>query len=802
MLQEKNHAGTFHGYEDLLCLERLRPTRGMKYIFFTLLLSIPAGAFASPVINEILWMGSDVSTTDEWIELYNPDETAVDLSGWSLSTLSSKGQEVIAISFETGSVLEAGEYWVIARKSAASSALEEEPTFLAPSLSLLNTSLLVRLRTAEGILIDEVDDGSGSPFAGSNPSGTGAKASMERVSPFASGSEKSNWRSASSALGIKLSSTTLATPGYENSAPAYEPKEGCTDDLSIAIAVQSGPLVGVGKVSVNFQAVALTGSLPSSACSWQYGDGFVSTSCNPPSHSFLTQGTYIVHLEVRNSCGEILTQDQQVDVLPDPKSISGTAYYDGSKLVLRAALPNPEGADTGKEWIEIFNPEKHVVNLVGWRLKIGTASTKSYALSGEISSMGSLRIYGTEGGFTLPNNATEICIAPPTGECLSKVEWKSAEQDREYYSIDLREITVRGQLLRAIGSTVLEVQLDPSAAAILGESLVYVKLLGITPVTMSDAREISERMNYIEALIENKKVELEFDTEMWDELGRLQAYVYTDQQLSLQEQCLVSGFWMLDRQVDFSKKELFSFSEKKELVAKLYRETEIVDEVLQDENPQSGLITHDPRWDGVRISEIFASPSPQFTEGYLSKEWLEIESKSTDPLSLSGFVLQAGAKKISLGEGLNVMSGHLLTLDLQERKLPLKNDGTTVALFSPDGILISSVEYPKLAYGITYARVGDRYCLTTAPTPMGPNVCAGTQASLTKSVKKPRASVSPAVKGYASFYAAQLSGSSQNITVEDEGSQQSIFLLLLSFALGVGFGVLPMVFRFQRQDKL
>jgi hypothetical protein len=37
------------------------------------------------LINEIAWMGTKASSSDEWIELYNPGEEPVNLTGWSLS---------------------------------------------------------------------------------------------------------------------------------------------------------------------------------------------------------------------------------------------------------------------------------------------------------------------------------------------------------------------------------------------------------------------------------------------------------------------------------------------------------------------------------------------------------------------------------------------------------------------------------------------------------------------------------------------------------------------------------------------
>jgi hypothetical protein len=57
----------------------------------------------------VAWMGGTVSSADEWIELYNPDASAVDLTGWHI--LADDGSPSIALS---GSVASGG-YFLIER---------------------------------------------------------------------------------------------------------------------------------------------------------------------------------------------------------------------------------------------------------------------------------------------------------------------------------------------------------------------------------------------------------------------------------------------------------------------------------------------------------------------------------------------------------------------------------------------------------------------------------------------------------------------------------------------------------------
>ncbi|MBI4771237.1 MAG: lamin tail domain-containing protein, partial [Chloroflexi bacterium] len=62
------------------------------------------------VINEVAWAGTDASSADEWIELYNPGASPVALAGWQLSD----GGD-LNITFPAGAVIEAGGFFLLER---------------------------------------------------------------------------------------------------------------------------------------------------------------------------------------------------------------------------------------------------------------------------------------------------------------------------------------------------------------------------------------------------------------------------------------------------------------------------------------------------------------------------------------------------------------------------------------------------------------------------------------------------------------------------------------------------------------
>lgn len=59
-----------------------------------LAISVAQTASAAVLLNEIAWMGSANSSSDEWMELYNTGSTSADLTGWKIT---GKGGATIAL---------------------------------------------------------------------------------------------------------------------------------------------------------------------------------------------------------------------------------------------------------------------------------------------------------------------------------------------------------------------------------------------------------------------------------------------------------------------------------------------------------------------------------------------------------------------------------------------------------------------------------------------------------------------------------------------------------------------------------
>ncbi len=815
----------------------------MHRILFTLIPFIILGtplACHAQVISEVMWMGTDLSSSDEWLEISNPSDQSVDIGEWKLMSLQSSGQEAIAFQFPSRTIVEPNQTIVIARFAASDSRLFDEPTFVVSSLTLPNTKLLLRLLDAMGAERDTVDDSIGSPFAGANPSGGLGRASMQRIDLFQPGNLKENWKTADVSVGFD-STTNFGSPGTIKFTPlssssseqsssisssetsssesssepplfaSLPPPESptCRDTTEVGIVVQSGELTGVGKTSVNFQAVALSGSLTGITCSWQFSDGFTSSSCNPPSHSFTQAGETLVHLEAINKCGNTMVQELSVTVIDDESS-GGTSsqnsiYYDGSKVILTQALPNPEGADTGKEWIELKNMENRPVNLDGWKIKVGETSVSTYALKGTIAPNEKTRVFSSEVKFSLPNSSSKIQLVTPAGQTVSTILWKTSDEERAYLTDDIRELSVTGKVVRVTGGLTFDIESSPQVYAVTGEDIVHVRLLGLKETGYIDTVERSiEKIGSYEVLtdlLKDQKVELEFDTELWDAEDRLLAYVFLEGSRFLQPELLVKPYWDLDDRVLLKRHEHLESVVKSanKILVKNFDSDLTKEESLEQNN--SSIIVN------ISFSEVYPAPFPKSqAEGkaeWQLVEWIELKNNDSISVDLSGYWLSVNDKKKAFKAGTIVEANSYIILPMSELKLSLLNNGSALNIKTKNDQIVSSMNYPKIKLGQSYALNDQKFCTTDTVTPEKENECF-TKLANTAAMRKLAAAKTATKKVLASAtsYKKQVEELDEEPKTdftfpEVEESSMSNTILVLVFVLGLGLPIIMGIFAIQ-----
>lgn len=160
----------------------------MKYLYvFAIIIglsglsALPTGTYASQqettypevIISEINWAGSEKSSADEWIELFNTTSKSVDLSGWILTGTATSGN---ALELEEGTHVDASSTILISNydKGHEKTTLTIAPSLVSSSLSLPNKMQDILLTTPEGIVIDSV-------FSEMQAGSTEPPTSMERT---------------------------------------------------------------------------------------------------------------------------------------------------------------------------------------------------------------------------------------------------------------------------------------------------------------------------------------------------------------------------------------------------------------------------------------------------------------------------------------------------------------------------------------------------------------------------------------------------------------------------------------------
>ncbi len=223
---------------------------------------VPAGAV---VINEVAWSGTGASSSDEWLELYNTTNGAIDLTNW---TLSDGGDVNIVLS---GFIAAHGYYLLERTDDTTVSDLAADKIYTG---GLNNGGEILTLRDGFANVIDTAN-GNGGAWA----AGTASPAcSMERVDALQA-DDDANWRTNDNVHrnGLDAANNPLCgTPKNENSASlvatptaTFTPTETGTAIATATpteTATATPTFVSAGAVVIN--EVAWSGTGASSSDEW------------------------------------------------------------------------------------------------------------------------------------------------------------------------------------------------------------------------------------------------------------------------------------------------------------------------------------------------------------------------------------------------------------------------------------------------------------------------------------------------------------------------------------------------------
>jgi len=441
---------------------------------------IPNSEFQIPKIylSEINWAGSNLSTADEWIELYNADSAGVDLGGWILTGSATSGESLMLASdtwLDAGLTLLISNYKFGDEKTT----LAVEPDLVSSALSIPNTKLEIILAMADGTVVDELIDAGTPDFGSSDP-----KASMTRDMTTL------EWMTSTTSANL-ADKTQMGTPGtVATIAQELEVESSNSENLIINefVSDPSDETEWIAIFNSGSKAIDLTGCTLQDATekSTELGettleagttlivenpkgklnnDGDTISLLDPDGNiiASVTYGTEAVPApdkgesliyqngewiinqleatepnteetteepatEINDEMSEIIEEElgepeaeaelvEETEIIEESEnsdSQPSTSYSIGA-LIITEFVSDPED---GVEWIEIYNPGTTAINLTDWSVSDATDKKTSFDIT-EIKPGAWVVIENPKG--KLNNDEDEIKLYDPNGNLIDEV---------------------------------------------------------------------------------------------------------------------------------------------------------------------------------------------------------------------------------------------------------------------------------------------------------------------------------------------------------------------------------------------
>ncbi|MFA6042991.1 MAG: lamin tail domain-containing protein [Patescibacteria group bacterium] len=353
----------------------------MKFLQYlclcTIIFQVTFLAHASPaphlLISEIQISGASGFSTDEFVELYNPTDAVITITGWQLLKRTATGTVFPLVEQFEAATVPAHGYFLIAHPTGYTGSVVPDARYsTANSLSSDNS---VELVNPLGI-VDLV--------------GWGTATHMETAPAPTPGIAKSIERKA-------LSTSTKETMRVDG-ADSFRGNGEDTQNNSLDFLGRDVPQPQSTTNELEF----VTAPAP------------VVPSAPPPSSS-----------------------NQNTNTAPPPAApiVAAPITVPTHEVLISELLPDPKGIDLPGEWIEIYNRSTSVVPLAGWILADASKTTYTFPTK-ELKPGSWLVVPRTDSGIALNNTGGEtVTLTAPDGMVTSTVKWTGVALEAQAYAL-------------------------------------------------------------------------------------------------------------------------------------------------------------------------------------------------------------------------------------------------------------------------------------------------------------------------------------------------------------------------------
>ncbi len=291
------------------------------------------------LINEVAWAGTAASTSDEWIELYNPGATTVSLAGWVLKAVD--GTPTINLPNDS---IPPGGYYLLERTDDTT--ISNITADFIYSGDLGNSNEILQLFNPTNQLIDTANSNSGTWPAGSSS----IYGSMERRGAVPD--SDTAWITNTGVVknGLAANGTPInGTPKSANWATMVTATPSATPTRTRTPTSQ--PTASRTPTSVPAQLVAINEFVPRPGRDWN-NDGLINTG--DEFIELINHGTISVNISG-------WTLDDEANTGSDPYVLTSRVLQPGERIVLYASVTGLLLSDGG-DGVRLLKPNGGLVD--------------------------------------------------------------------------------------------------------------------------------------------------------------------------------------------------------------------------------------------------------------------------------------------------------------------------------------------------------------------------------------------------------------------------------------------------------
>lgn len=331
---------------------------GMKKLIFVscVFLCLPFSVLASVRVNEIAWMGTSVSSSNEWIELFNDDDTSAPLSGF---TLLAEGVGKLSVSL-SGTIAPKSFFLLERTNDDTVPGISDDQVYTG---ALGNGGETLVLKDGQGREIQRISASSGWPAGDNTTKETmqwnGSSWVTAKATPkagniaSASSTTPPNTVSDDNKISTQAPTSNTSSPSDTSAHLSPLPLSDFSTTQEFFLSAGRDRIVPAGGI-LPFEAFALDAKgkkVAGATFSWSFGDGLIERG-SKVFHAYEYPGNYIVMLN---------------------------ADYQGSQAVSRANVRvfAPDVAlslSKGNE-VSLANHSSYEINISGWKM---TAANQTY----------------------------------------------------------------------------------------------------------------------------------------------------------------------------------------------------------------------------------------------------------------------------------------------------------------------------------------------------------------------------------------------------------------------------------------